>query len=336
MRAYQIQGSFGHDNLVCVDLPDPNPGPGEVLVRIRAVSLNYRDHLMIRGTYNPRQPLPLVPCSDAAGEVVAVGSGVSRVKQGDRVMPIFAQDWIAGRPTRERMRSTLGGPRQGVLRELSMFPEHALVHVPAHLSFEQAATLPCAALTAYNALFKFEPLSAGQRVLVLGTGGVSIFALQFAKAAGAEVFLTSGSEEKLQRAAACGADHVINYKQMPDWGGEVRRASNGEGVDIVVEVGGAGSLANSIRATGAGGLIALIGVLAGDANPPNLTPVFMNGLRVQGLLVGSRDDFEAMNRMLAARQLVPVIDRVFEFGEAKTALAHLSAQGHVGKVVIRL
>jgi NADPH:quinone reductase-like Zn-dependent oxidoreductase len=336
MRAYQIQTGFGYDNLVCVDLPDPNPGPGEVLVRIRAVSLNYRDHLMISGRYNPRQVLPLVPCSDAAGEVVAVGSGVSRVEPGDRVMPIFAQDWIAGRPTGLRMRSTLGGPRPGVLRELGMFPEHALVRVPAYLSFEQAATLPCAALTAYNALFKYEPLRAGQRVLVLGTGGVSIFALQFAKAAGAEVFLTSGSADKLERAAALGADHVINYTEVLDWGKEVRRASQGEGVDIVVEVGGAGSLANSIRATAAGGLIALVGVLAADTNPPNLTPVFMNGLRVQGLLVGCRDDFEAMNGMLAARQLLPVIDRVFEFDAAQQAFAHLSGQTHLGKVVIRV
>ena len=336
MRAYQIQTGFGYDNLVCVDLPDPNPGPGEVLVRIRAASLNYRDHLMVRGSYNPRQPLPLVPGSDGAGEVVAVGSGVSRVQPGDRVMPIFAQDWIAGRPTLQRMRSTLGGPRPGVLRELGMFPEHALVHVPAYLSFEQAATLPCAALTAYNALFKYEPLQAGQRVLVLGTGGVSIFALQLAKAAGAEVFVTSGSADKLERAAALGADHLINYKEVPEWGKEVRRRSGGEGVDIVVEVGGAGSLANSIKACAPGGLIALMGVLAGDTNPPNLTPVFMNELRVQGLLVGNRDDFEAMNRMLAARRLLPVIDRVFEFGDAKEAFAHLSAQAHLGKVVIRV
>lgn len=336
MRAYQIQGSFGYDQLACVEQPDPDPGPGEVLVRVRAVSLNYRDHLMVSGIYNPRQALPLVPCSDAAGEVLAVGSGVSRFKAGERVLATFAQDWIAGRPTRERMRSTLGGPRQGVLRELAPFPEHALVHMPNYLSFEQAATLPCAGLTAYNALFKYEPLLAGQRVLVLGTGGVSMFALQFAKAAGAQVFVTSSSGEKLQQARALGADHLIDYKQRPDWGKEVRRLSDGEGVDIVVEVGGAGSLANSIQATAYGGLIALIGVLAGDANPPNLTPVFMNGLRIQGLLVGSRDDFEAMNRMLAARELAPVIDRVFEFGEAKQAFMHLKTQAHVGKVVIRV
>lgn len=335
MRAYQIQ-TFGYDHLNMVELPDPQPGPGEVLVRVRAVSLNYRDHLMVTGKYNPRQALPLVPCSDAAGEVVSVGPRVSRVKPGDRVMPMFAQDWIAGRPTQERMRSTLGGPRDGVLRELAAFPEHALVSIPAHLDFEQAATLPCAALTAYNSLFKFEPLSAGQRVLVLGTGGVSIFALQFAKAVAAEVFVTSSDPDKLSRAKALGADHLIDYKQNPEWGQEVRRLSSGQGVDLVVEVGGAGSLANSIRATAVGGLIVLLGVLAGDANPPNLTPVFMNGLRVQGLLVGNRDDFEAMNRFIAAHKLLPVIDRVFAFADAKEAFSHLVRQSHLGKVVIRV
>lgn len=334
MRAYQIQ-NFGPDNLPLVELPDPKPGEGEVLVRIRAVSLNYRDHLMKRGNYNPRQKLPLVPCSDGAGEVIAVGARVTRVKPGERVMPIFAQDWIAGRPNQERLRSTLGSPRDGLLRELAVFPEHGLVTIPDGLSYEEAATLPCAALTAYNALFKFEPLLPGQRVLVLGTGGVSIFALQFAKTVGAEVFVTSSDNDKLARAKALGADHVINYKAVPDWGKEVKRLAGGEGVDIVIEVGGAGSLANSIRASAMGGLIVLLGVLAGDANPPNLTPVFMNGLRVQGLLVGSRDDFDAMNRLISAHRVKPVIDRVFDFERANEAFSHLVGQSHLGKVVIR-
>jgi NADPH:quinone reductase-like Zn-dependent oxidoreductase len=335
MRAYQIQ-QFGNDNLALIELPDPAPGAGEVLVRMRAVSLNFRDHLMVKGSYNPRQALPLVPCSDGAGEVVAVGARVTRFEPGDRVMPTFAQDWIAGRPSLERLRSTLGGPRAGLLRELAVFPEHALVAIPEALDFAEAATLPCAALTAYNALFKFEPLLPGQRVLVLGTGGVSIFALQFAKTVGAEVFVTSSDDDKLARAKALGADHLINYKQVPDWGKEVKRLAGGEGVDVVIEVGGAGSLANSIRASAVGGLIVLLGVLAGDANPPNLTPVFMNGLRVQGLLVGSRDDFEAMNRLISAHNVRPVIDRVFAFEQAKEAFSHLVGQSHLGKVVIRV
>jgi NADPH:quinone reductase-like Zn-dependent oxidoreductase len=291
---------------------------------------------MVRGSYNPRQRLPLIPCSDGAGEVVSVGARVTRFKPGDRVMPIFAQDWIAGRPSVERMRSTLGGPRDGLLRELAVFPEHGLVTIPAPLDYVEAATLPCAALTAYNALFKFEPLLPGQRVLVLGTGGVSIFALQFAKTVGAEVFVTSSDDDKLARAKALGADHLINYKQTTDWGKEVKRLAGGEGVDIVVEVGGAGSLANSIRASAMGGLIVLLGVLAGDANPPNLTPVFMNGLRVQGLLVGSRDDFDAMNRLISAHRVKPVIDRVFGFEQANDAFSHLVGQSHLGKVVIRV
>jgi NADPH:quinone reductase-like Zn-dependent oxidoreductase len=335
MQAYEIRGAFGYDNLVLHERSDPEPGPGEVLVRLRAVALNFRDHLMVTGGYNPRQPLPLVPCSDGAGEVVKVGARVTRVKLGDRVMPIFAQEWLGGHPSIERIRSTLGGPRDGLLRELAVFPEHALVHVPEHLDYEEAATLPCAALTAWNALVKFEPLSAGQRVLVLGTGGVSIFGLQLAKAMGAEVLVTSSSDDKLERARELGADHLINYKKVEDWGSEVRRLTGKQGVDVVLEVGGPGTLANSIRATAPGGLIALIGVLA-KGETPNLTAIFMNGIRVQGLLVGSRDDFEAMNRAIARTRLRPVIDRVFAFAEARAAFAHLASGSHFGKVVIRV
>lgn len=336
MKAYEIRGGFGYENLTCVERPDPVPGPFEVLVRVRAVSLNFRDHLTVMGAYNPRQVLPLVPCSDGASEVVATGPGVTRVKVGDRVLATFAQDWVAGRPTLERLRSTLGGPRDGMLRELAVLPEHGLVHVPSHLDFEQASTLPCAAVTAWNALTKFEPLRTGQRVLVLGTGGVSIFGLQFAKAFGAEVIVTSSSDEKLARARALGADHMINYRTHADWGKEVRRLTDNEGVDIVLEVGGAGTLAQSIRATATGGLIALIGVLAGGKDAPNLTPAFMNGLRLQGLVVGSRDDFEDMNRAMTSRRILPVVDRVFGFSEASAAFEYLTSRNHYGKVVIRI
>lgn len=335
MRAYEIRDRFGYENLVLVERPEPEPGPGEVVVRVRAVSLNYRDHLMITGAYNPRQPLPLVPCSDGAGDVVKVGPGVTRFKVGDRVLAHFAQDWIAGRPTRERLRSTLGGPRDGLLRELALFPEQGLVAMPEHLAYEEGATLPCAALTAWNALTKFEPLTAGQRVLVLGTGGVSIFGLQFAKAMGAEVILTSSSDDKLARGKALGADHCINYKNVHDWGKEVRKLTRNEGVDVILEVGGPGTLANSLRAVAPGGLIVLLGVLA-RGETPDLTSVFMNGVRVQGLLVGNRDEFEAMNRAVSRVLLRPVIDRVFNFAEAHEALAHLAAGNHFGKVVIRV
>ncbi len=334
MKAYEIRDGFGYDHLTLINRPDPTPGPGQVLVRVRAVSLNYRDHLTVTGAYNPRQPLPLIPCSDGAGVVEAVGEGVTRVRPGDRVMTIFAQDWLGGRPTPERIRSTLGGPRDGVLAELIVLSEQGLVKTPPELNDEEAATLPCAGLTAWNALTKFEPFGAGQRVLVLGTGGVSIFGLQFAKAMGAEVIVTSSSDDKLERARQLGADHVINYRDTPEWGKEARRLTGGQGVDVVLEVGGAGTLAQSIRATAAGGLIALIGVLAGDAKAPNLTPVFMNGIRVQGLLVGSRDDFERMAAAVAHLRLKPVVDRTFSMDNGPDAFQRLARGNHIGKVVI--
>jgi NADPH:quinone reductase-like Zn-dependent oxidoreductase len=334
MFAYEIRDGFGYEHLVRVERPDPEPGPGQVLMRVRAVSLNYRDHLMIMGRYNPRQKLPLVPCSDGAGEVLAVGPGVTRVKPGDRVIANFAEDWIAGRPNQERLRSTLGGPRDGMLAEQVVRSEHGLVHAPAHLDFAESASLPCAGLTAWNALTKFAPVQPGQRVLLLGTGGVSIFGLQFAKALGAEVFITSSRAHKLERAQALGADHGLDYLAIPDWGREVRKLTANQGVDVVLEVGGAGTLANSIRATAVGGLIALIGVLAGDQPTPNLTSVFMQGICIQGLLVGNRDEFEAMNRAVSALGIRPVVDRRFGFPEVPEAFAFFSRGDHFGKVVI--
>ena len=334
MRAWEIAGSFGLDNLRLTERADEEPGPREVKIGISARSLNFRDLLMAKGKYNPRQPLPLVPLSDGAGEVVAVGSGVERVKVGERVMPIFAQRWIAGAPTKTELRSTLGGPLDGTLREAMICSEESVVRTPSHLDDGEASTLPCAALTAWSALVTQGHLAPGETVLVQGTGGVSIFALQLAKILGARVIATSSSDEKLEKARELGADETINYRSTPEWGKAARALCGGEGVDHVVEVGGAGTLDQSIRAIKPGGTISLIGILAGGAAPVNLTPVLMQNVRIQGVLVGHRESFDAMCRAIEHHRLRPVIDRVFPFAEAREAFDYLASQKHVGKVCI--
>ncbi len=296
MRAVEIRGGFGLDNLALVERPDPRPGAGQVLVRLRAASLNFRDLLTVEGKYNPKQKLPLIPGSDGAGEVVAAGEGVTRVKPGDRVCTLFAQRWIAGRPTRERLRSTLGGPLDGVLAELAVFDQEGLVHTPGHLSDEEAATLPCAAVTAWNALVTEGGITAGETVLVQGTGGVSLFALQLGKLLGARVIVTSSRDEKLARVRELGADETINYREVPDWGAKAKELTGGAGVDHVVEVGGAGTLQQSLQAVRFGGTISLIGNLAGSKVEVLLPQIFMQKVRLQGILVGDRESFEAMNR----------------------------------------
>lgn len=333
MRAYVIP-SFGLDKLTLVDRPDPSPGPGQVLVRVRAVSLNYRDLMVAKGQYNPKMPLPRVPCSDAAGEVVAVGDGVTDCKPGDRVCGIFMQGWDDGPLTDAAARSALGGDIDGVLAERVVLSATGVVPMPSHLSFEEAATLPCAAVTAWHALTTgFDP--AGKTVLLQGTGGVSVFALQFAKALGARVLITSGSDDKLARAKALGADAGTNYKTDPDWDKWARQQTGGAGVDLVVEVGGAGTMERSIKATRHGGRIALIGVLAGGSgfNPVGL---LMKGIAVQGIFVGSRAMFRSMNQLIERTKLKPVIDAVFPFEKAADAYRHLEAAGHFGKVVIKV
>jgi len=335
MRVLEIQQKFGLEQLRPARRPDPSPGPGQVLLRMRAACINYRDLLTVRGHYNPRQPLPLIPCSDGVGEVVALGRGVDRVQVGDRVAPIFAQRWISGEPTRERLGSTLGGPIDGTLAEWMVLDQQGLVHLPAHLSDEAAATLPCAAVTAWNALFTLGSLQAGETVLVQGTGGVSIFALQFATLAGARVIVTSSSDAKLARARALGAWETINYVEIEDWDQQVRRLTGGRGVDQVIEVGGAGTLARSLGAVRFGGRISLIGVLSGSSSEFNVIPVLMQQIRLQGVLVGSRTSFEAMNRAIDAQRLEPVVDRVFEFEQAREALEYLASGRHLGKVCLR-
>jgi NADPH:quinone reductase-like Zn-dependent oxidoreductase len=334
MRAYQIQTAAGIDGLAPIDLPMPKPHAGEVLIRVHATSLNYRDTAVVSGRY-PGQTLPMIPLSDGAGEVVEVGESVTRVQVGDRVAGIFFQDWIAGKLTREKIKSALGGAIDGMLAEYVVLNQEGLVHLPAHLSYEEGATLPCAAVTAWQALVDRGRLSAGETVLLLGTGGVSIFALQFAKILGAKVIITSSSDEKLAQAKQLGADETINYKTFPNWDEKVYELTQQEGVDQVIEVGGAGTLEKSLRSTGVGGRISLIGVLGG-AGEVNHTQMLMKSIDVQGIYVGSRDMFEAMNRAIALHQIKPVIDHVFPFTEAPEAYRYLLSGSHFGKVVIQL
>jgi NADPH:quinone reductase-like Zn-dependent oxidoreductase len=335
VKAIVIQGSFGLGSLAEVDLPDPAPGPFDVVVRMRAASLNYRDLMMVRGQYNPRQPLPLVPLSDGVGEVIEVGASVTRVKKGDRVCPSFARGWIEGDLTAEKLKTTLGGPLPGVLSELFLANEAGLVRPPAHLTDAEAATLPCAAVTAYNALFVSGRVSPGDTVLVQGTGGVSIFALQFARTAGARVIVTSSSDEKLERAKALGAWETINYRTTPEWDKRALELTGGLGVDHVVEVGGAGTLGRSMRVTRVAGTVSVIGVLSGGSQDMSVLPVLMKHLRLQGIMVGSRAMFEAMNRAVEANGIKPVIDaRSFSFAETREALGYMEKGGHFGKIVI--
>jgi NADPH:quinone reductase-like Zn-dependent oxidoreductase len=334
MKAYEIQDSFGIDSVKLTDRIEPRPGPGEVLLKMRAWSLNYRDLLMAKGQYNPKLRLPVVPLSDGVGEVTALGDGVTRVKVGDRVAGIFMQRWLAGELTDETARSALGGGGPGMLAEYVVLHEDGIVSVPTHLTDEEAATLPCVAVTAWHALITEGNLKPGDTVLALGTGGVSLFALQFAKLAGARVLITSSSDAKLERAQKLGANDGINYRTTPDWDKRVRELTGEVGVDHVVEVGGAGTLTRSLKAVRLGGRISLIGVLtgSGDANP---LPILMKNVRVQGIFVGSREMFEAMNRAIALHRLRPVVDRVFHFNEVREALHYLESGAHFGKIAIR-
>jgi NADPH:quinone reductase-like Zn-dependent oxidoreductase len=335
MKAFRLHDFGGPDGLRLDDVPDPTPGPGDVLFRLRAVSLNYRDLLVAKGLYNPKLKLPFVPISDGAGEVHAIGAGVTRFKPGDRVVASFMPDWVDGPADDEKGRSALGGGGLGLLAEQAVLPERGLLPIPSHLSFEEASTLPCAAVTAWNALFEKASVRPGETVLVQGTGGVSLFALQFARLAGARVIATSSSDQKLARAIELGATDGINYKATPDWDKRARELTAGRGVDRIIEVGGAGTLPRSMRAVRVAGCIALIGVLSGPTGEVNPMPIVMKTIRAQGIFVGSRTMFEAMNRAIEISQLHPVIDRVFDFDQAPEALKYLESGAHFGKVVIR-
>jgi NADPH:quinone reductase-like Zn-dependent oxidoreductase len=336
MKAYELQNSFGLDSLTLVDRPEPRPGPGQVLLKMRAWSLNYRDLLVVKGLYNPKVRLPFVPLSDGVGEVTEAGTGVTRVKPGERVAGIFMQDWLDGEPTEAKAKSSLGGGGPGMLAEYVVLHENGVVSVPEHLTDPEAATLPCAAVTAWHALITEGQLKPGDTVLTQGTGGVSLFALQFARLTGARVLITSSSDAKLERALKLGASDGINYKTTPDWEKRVRQLTGNVGVDHVVELGGAGTLGKSFQVARIGGHISLIGVLTGGSGEVNPIAVLMKNLRVQGIYVGSRAMFEAMNRAIGLHQLRPVVDRVFPFGEARAALRHMESGAHFGKVCIRV
>jgi NADPH:quinone reductase-like Zn-dependent oxidoreductase len=336
MNVFEIQTGFGFDHLVLTERPEPRVGPGQVLVKWRAFSLNYRDLMVVKGLYNPKMRLPIIPLSDGAGEVAQVGEGVTRVKPGDRVASIFMQKWLDGEVTEAKARSALGGALDGVLAEYSVLDSDGVVHVPDHLNDEEAATLPCAAVTAWHALISKGGVKPGDTVLVQGTGGVSLFALQFARLAGARVIATSSSDAKLAQARDLGAPDGINYQKTPDWEEPVRQLTAGVGVDHVVEVGGAGTLPKSMKAVRPGGRISLIGVLTGGGGQVNPMPILMKNIRVQGIFVGSRAMFEAMNRAIALHQLRPVVDRVFPFAEAPEALRYMETGAHFGKIVLRL
>ncbi|VIO78154.1 Alcohol dehydrogenase [Bradyrhizobium ivorense] len=336
MKCYELQGPEGVDALALVDKPVPQAGPGEVLVRLKAATLNYRDLLTVKGGYGSRQKFPLVPVSDGAGVVEAVGAGVRSFVPGDRVIGSFFENWFGGEPSEATMRAALGGSVDGVLTEYRVFPAHALVRTPAHLSDVEAAALPCAGLTAWSAVVKLGNVKPGQTVLTQGTGGVSLFALQFAKMCGARVIATSSSDAKIARLKQLGADVTLNYKTTPDWGKKARELT-GRGVDLVVEVGGVGTLNESIRATRIGGTIAFIGVLAGPATADTRLPLMvMQQQRLQGVTVGSIEDLQALCDGIAMHGVKPVIDKVFAFDQVKDAFAHMASGAHFGKVAIAI
>jgi len=335
MRVYRF-AEFGLDHLIQESVEEPRPGPGEVAVDPAALSLNYRDVLVVKGLYNPRLKLPATPVSDGAGVVAAVGEGVTGLTVGDRVMSHFVSGWQDGPFRAEYVATTLGAPAAGLAAERVVLPAGAVLPIPEGLDFAAAATLPIAALTAWSALVTVGNIQPGQTVCTLGTGGVSIFALQLGKALGARVIITSSSDEKLDRARALGADHTINYTATPDWDREVLQATDRLGADLIVENGGAGTLEKSMRATRAGGTIAFLGALTGLAAEINLSHLLMKRLHLAGILVDSRASFERLSAFLGHHPIRPVVDRTFGFDELVEALRHMEAGAHFGKIVIRV
>jgi NADPH:quinone reductase-like Zn-dependent oxidoreductase len=335
MKGWRIS-SFGIDNLEAFEAPLPKPNPGQVVIKVHAASLNYRDLMMVKGFYNPKMALPRIPCSDGAGEIVEVGDGVTDLKPGDRVAGIFMQRWLDGPPSAAKQKAALGGDVDGMLAEYVVLDATGVVPLPEHLSYEEGATLPCAGVTAWNAVVTAAHSKPGDAVVIQGTGGVSIFALQFARLLGARVLGTSGSDEKLDRAKTLGLDAGLNYKETPEWADWVLTETGGDGADLIVEVGGAGTFAQSLKAVRVGGTIAQIGVLSQSTEPLQIAPILRKQVRVQGIFVGSRADFLAMNRAIALDGLKPVIDCVYPLSDARAAFQKMESASHCGKIVIRL
>jgi NADPH:quinone reductase-like Zn-dependent oxidoreductase len=336
-KRYQIDGDFGIGSLNMKDATVSALSAHQVRINIKATSINYRDLLICKGLYNPNLKKPAVPLSDGAGEIVEIGTAVKRAKVGDRVMGAFMPRWISGAPSEELIRLALGGGGdEGMLSQYVDLHEESVVQIPAHLSFEEAATLPCAAVTAWHALFEDDCLKPGQTVLTQGTGGVSLFAIQFAQAAGAHLISTSGSDEKIARLKTMGVTNTINYKEKSGWGKETLKLTGMKGVDHIVEVGGGGTLGESFKAVKIGGHIALIGVLSGPQSEVNPMMILMKAIRLQGVYVGSRSMFEAMNASISLHKIKPIIDRVFDFDDAQNALRYMESAQHFGKIVIRV
>ncbi|KDQ55976.1 hypothetical protein JAAARDRAFT_195217 [Jaapia argillacea MUCL 33604] len=335
-REYRLPKNGGIHNLTLQETSIRAPSSSEVLVKVHAVSLQYRDLMVTTGKY-PGAKEDLVPGSDLAGEILAVGDSVTKWKKGDRVCANFALDHVYGDTSQDIGNTALGGPIDGVLTEYKILPAHSLVRVPEHLSYEEASTLPCAAVTAYNALHGPTPIKGGDTVLVLGTGGVSIFGLQFAVASGATVIATSSSDAKLEIAKNLGPKHVINYNQYPDWDKEVLKITNGRGVDHVIEVGGSGTFDKSLNSARYAGWIHVIGFVGGAGDTKDIPRKALNkAALIRGIRIGSRSQFEDMNRLISGQTIKPVVDRVFSFEEAQKAYEYLQSQKHVGKVVIRV
>ena len=334
MKVVEIRDKFGVDSLKLVERPNPAPGPGQVVLKMKAFSINYRDLLVVNGVGPWKPPLSRVPLSDGVGIVAAAGSGVSRVKVGDRVAPIFYPKWLEGRVAPEKMGQALGGAAaDGVLSEYTLFDESSLVHVPAHLTDEEAATLPCAGVTAWSTVSVFREITPGDSVAVLGTGGVSIFALQFARLLGARVIVTSSSDQKLARAKEMGAAAVINYKATPDWPKAVVELTDGVGADYVVDT--VGGLKEAIAAVRLGGTVAFVGLLTGMTAEVDLVTFMGKCARIEAVDVGSREMFETMNKAIEFHAMRPVVDRVFGFSELREALNCLREARHFGKVCLR-